>query len=168
MARLKPFLKKIARQVGKDYVLFPAIALWNAPRVLLGNFLANLIRNLWSYTVIFCGHFPDGVATYKEEDMGQETRGDWYIRQITGSANFEGGKLMHLMSGHLSHQIEHHLFPDMPAHRYTEVAPKVRAVCEKYGLPYNTGKLHKQYFGVLRKVFRLALPTRSKPVAAQA
>ncbi|HEX4842437.1 MAG TPA: acyl-CoA desaturase [Limnobacter sp.] len=166
--RLKAFLKKSGRQVFKDYVFFPAIALWNAPRVLLGNALANLIRNLWSYTVIFCGHFPEGVATYNEKDMGKETRGDWYIRQITGSANFEGSKLMHIMSGHLSHQIEHHLFPDMPAHRYVEVAPKVRAVCEKYGLPYNTGKLHKQYFGVLLKVFKLSLPAKRKLTTADA
>src|SRR5262249_43790934 len=137
--RLRPFLRKAARQVFKDYILFPVLALGNAPRVLVGNLAANLVRNLWSYAVIFCGHFPDGVRTYSVEETANETRGDWYVRQISASSNFEGGRLMHLLSGHLSHQIEHHLFPDLPAPRYAEIAPRVRALCARYGLPYNTG-----------------------------
>ncbi|MGH3520234.1 MAG: fatty acid desaturase family protein, partial [Haloechinothrix sp.] len=60
--------------------------------------------------------------------------------------------------GNLSHQIEHHLFPDIPARRYPEIAPEVRAICEKYGLPYNTGPLHKQLFSVAVKICKLALP----------
>nr|WP_278256350.1 fatty acid desaturase [Nocardioides convexus] len=48
------------------------------------------------------------------------------------------------MSGNLSHQIEHHLFPDLPARRYPEMAVEVREICQRYGLPYNTGSLGKQ------------------------
>jgi linoleoyl-CoA desaturase len=62
------------------------------------------------------------------------------------------------MTGNLSHQIEHHLFPDLPSNRYAEVAPKVRALCDKYDLPYNTGRLAKQTATVWKKIFRLALP----------
>ena len=29
----------------------------------------------------------------------------------------------------LSHQIEHHMFPDLPAARYPEMAPRVREIC---------------------------------------
>jgi linoleoyl-CoA desaturase len=163
--RFTPFLKKARRQILKDYVLFPALALWNWPRVLAGNFAANLIRNLWSYAIIFCGHFPDGTHTFTEEETRNETRGDWYLRQLAGSANIEGSRLMHIMSGHLSHQIEHHLFPDIPAHRYPEIAPKVRALCEKYGLEYNTDSLFRQYFSVIRSVFRYALPPRPAQAA---
>jgi fatty acid desaturase len=67
------------------------------------------------------------------------------------------------MSGNLSHQIEHHLFPDIPARRYPELAPEIKEICERYGLEYNTGRLSKQLFSVARKIVKLALPTRSKP-----
>jgi len=167
-ARSGPFLRKAARQLFKDYVFFPAIALGNAPRVLLGNLSANLTRNVWTNVIIFCGHFPDGARFYTEEETANETRGEWYIRQIEGSANIEGRRWFHILSGHLSHQIEHHLFPDLPAHRYPEIAPRVRAVCEKYGLRYNTGSFWRQYGSVLTGLVRRSLPTskRPQPVAA--
>ncbi|MGB0954966.1 MAG: fatty acid desaturase family protein [Panacagrimonas sp.] len=165
---MKPFYRKVRKQLFKDYVFFPVIALWNAPRVFAGNLVANLIRNIWSNVVIFCGHFPDGTRTFTLEETKNETRGDWYLRQMHGSANFEGSRLMHIMSGHLSHQIEHHLFPDLPAHRYPEIAPKVRAVCEKYGVPYNTGSLLKQYGTVLKNLFRFSLPTRQNTALSAA
>jgi len=128
--------------------------------VLAGNVTADVVRNLWSFTIIFCGHFPDGVAQFTEEETESETRGQWYLRQLLGSANLEGGKLFDVMTGNLSYQIEHHLFPDLPAHRYGEIAGEVRAICERYGLPYNSGSLQRQFGTVVRRIFRLALPTR--------
>jgi linoleoyl-CoA desaturase len=117
-------------------------------------------RNLWTYVIIFCGHFTEGVAIYREEDTRNETRGDWTLRLLSGSSNLEGGRLFHLMSGHLSHQIEHHLFPDMPAHRYPEVAPRIQALCRKYGFFYNTGSLFKQYLTVMKRNRTHTLPPR--------
>src|SRR6202000_855612 len=86
-------------------------------------------------------------------------------RQLLGSANFSGGRLMHIMSANLSFQIEHHLFPDLPAHRYAEIAPEVRAICEKYGLPYNTGSFLGQTASTWKRIIRLPLPSRRKPRA---
>jgi linoleoyl-CoA desaturase len=103
---------------------------------------------------------------FTEEETENETRGQWYVRQMMGSANITGGKLFHILSGNLSHQIEHHLFPDLPARRYPEIAGEVRALCEKYGLPYNTGPLRKQLGSVWGKIFKLALPTREKDYGA--
>ncbi len=150
--------RKGSRQALKDYVLFPLLAGPGFLPVLAGNATANVARNLWAFMIIFCGHFPDGVAVFTEEECENESRGHWYLRQLLGSANIEGGPLFHIMSGNLSHQIEHHLFPDLPAHRYAEIAEEVRALCEKHGLPYNTGPLGKQFGSVVRKLFRLALP----------
>ena len=110
--------------------------------------------------IIFCGHFPDGTQEFTEEETENETRGQWYFRQLLGSANLTGGKLFHLMSGNLSHQIEHHLFPDIPAHRYAEISAEVREICERYGIPYNAGPLTKQFGSVVRKIVKLALPER--------
>jgi linoleoyl-CoA desaturase len=152
--------RKGRRQVLKDYVMFPLLAGPGAPFVLTGNLTANLTRNLWSFMIIFCGHFPAGVEEFSEEEVENETRGGWYVRQMLGSANLTGGKLFHLLSGNLSHQIEHHLFPDIPAHRYAEIAVEVREICARYGLPYNAGPLHRQFGSVVKKIVRLALPGR--------
>ncbi|MFC5947665.1 fatty acid desaturase family protein [Pseudonocardia lutea] len=151
-------LRKIGKQAAKDYVLFPLLSGPSALSTLTANLTANLVRNVWSHAVIFCGHFPDGTETFEEERLDGETQGQWYIRQMLGSANLTGSKAMHLMTGNLSHQIEHHLFPDLPSNRYAEIAPKVRDICERYGLPYNAGPLPTQYAKVWRKILRLAFP----------
>ncbi len=152
--------KKFGGQTLKDYVLFPLLTGPSAPLTFAGNAVANLARNLWSFTIIFCGHFPEGVVTFTAEEAADESRGGWYLRQLLGSANIEGGSIFHVLSGNLSHQIEHHLFPDIPAHRYAEMAVEVREICERYGLPYNSGGLAQQFGSVVSKIFRLALPGR--------
>jgi fatty acid desaturase len=156
----KPIVRKVGKQVLKDYVLFPALTGPLFLSTLAGNAVANLVRNIWTFNIIFCGHFPAGVATFTEEECENESRGHWYYRQLLGSANITGGKLFHILSGNLSHQIEHHLFPDIPARRYPELSVEVKALCEKYGIDYNTGRLSRQLFSVARKICRLALPTR--------
>jgi len=164
-ALAKPFLKKTSKQIGKDYVLFPLLAGPAAPLVFAGNFTANVTRNVWAFSVIFCGHFPDGTETYPESVLENESRGEWYLRQVRGSANVEGPRWLHVLTGHLSHQIEHHLFPDMPAPRYAEISNEVRAICERYGVPYNTGTLPKQLGGAWRRILRLTLPNKSVTAA---
>jgi NADPH-dependent stearoyl-CoA 9-desaturase len=157
---LRSIWGKVRQQTLKDYVLFPFLTGPSAPLTLAGNATANLTRNIWAFTIIFCGHFPDGTQEFTEEETAEETRGQWYYRQLLGSANLTGGKLFHVLAGNLSFQIEHHLFPDIPAHRYAEISVEVREVCERYGIPYNTGPLHKQFGSVVRKIARLALPDR--------
>jgi NADPH-dependent stearoyl-CoA 9-desaturase len=153
-------IRKVTRQAMKDYVVFPVLSGPFAPLTLAGNVTANLVRNVWAFGIIFCGHFPAGVASFSEEETANESRGQWYLRQMLGSANITGSKLFHLMTGNLSHQIEHHLFPDLPARRYPQIAGDVRRVCERYGLRYNTGPLGKQLGSVARKIVKYALPDR--------
>jgi linoleoyl-CoA desaturase len=158
--------RKARRQLLKDYVLWPALAgPWFLP-VLLANASANLMRNLWSYAIIFCGHFPDGAHVFTEDQLAGETRARWYLRQILGSCNIAGGTLFHVLSGNLSHQIEHHLFPDLPSNRYAEAAVRVQAVCARFGVPYNRGSFARQLGTTLRTIFRLSLPTRARAQVA--
>jgi NADPH-dependent stearoyl-CoA 9-desaturase len=164
-AKVKGIARKAVRQVLKDYVLFPLLAGPNALAVLAGNAIANIVRNVWSFSVIFCGHFPDGTVTFPREVLENDSRGAWCYRQILGSANFEGSWLMHFMSGHLSHQIEHHLFPDIPAHRYPEMAAEVKAICARHGVRYNSASLGAQLWSVARKICRLALPSPATPTS---
>ncbi|GGM23825.1 MULTISPECIES: fatty acid desaturase family protein [Micromonospora] len=159
-ARVRAVGRKIRRQVLKDYVIHPLLSGPSFLTTLAATFTANLIRNLWSHSVIMCGHFPSGVQTFEKTSIEGETRGEWYLRQMLGSANISGSRLMHLMTGNLSFQIEHHLFPDLPSKRYQEIAPEVRALFDRYGLTYTTGPLPKQVASAWWKVIRLSLPNR--------
>jgi linoleoyl-CoA desaturase len=160
LGALKRVWKKIKPQVVKDYVAFPLLSGISAPTTLLANLTASVTRNVWTHTIIFCGHFPDEVVYFTEDDIVDESHGQWYLRQLQGSANIEGSPLFHIMTGNLSHQIEHHLFPDMPSNRYAEVAPQVRALCLEYGLPYTTGRLTRQNAQVWRTLAALSVPDR--------
>ncbi|HWE55050.1 MAG TPA: acyl-CoA desaturase [Acidimicrobiales bacterium] len=155
---LRGGLHKTARQLVKDYVIWPlATGPISAGPTAAANLTANIVRNVWAFTIIFCGHFPDGTYEFSIEETEGESRGHWYFRQLLGSANITGSPLFHLMSGNLSHQIEHHLFTDLPAARYPKIAPQVQEICERYGLPYNSGPLRRQFGSVVRKICRLAL-----------
>jgi NADPH-dependent stearoyl-CoA 9-desaturase len=168
LGMLKQIGRKVGRQALKDYVVFPLLAGPGAPFTLAGNLSANVIRNIWSFSIIFCGHFPAGVQEFSREDQENETKGEWYLRQMLGSANITGGPLFHIMSGNLSFQIEHHLFPDIPARRYAAISEEVQAICERYGLPYNAGPLHKQLGSVFVKLAKLSLPGRKSATPAEA
>ncbi|HEX4842914.1 MAG TPA: acyl-CoA desaturase [Limnobacter sp.] len=176
-----PMLKrigwKVRHQLLKDYVLWPALgfvvtipfsvvfelpvlemAAWGFAWTFLANAVGNLIRNIWSNVIIFCGHFPEGVHHFTKAEVEGETRAHWYVRQLLGSCNITGGKLFHLLSGNLSHQIEHHLFPDIPSNRYAEMAPRVQALAARYGLPYNKASFTRQFGTTTWKIWRLSLP----------
>src|SRR4051812_12577325 len=156
----KAVLTKIRRQVTKDYVVHPALSIMTGSflSTLLANLTANTVRNLWSHSVIMCGHFPEGVQTFEKRSIEGETKPEWYIRQMLGSANISGPKLMHIMTGNLSHQIEHHLFPDLPSNRYAEIAPQVKELFERYDLDYCARPLPQQVYSAWHKVVRLSLP----------
>jgi len=135
-------------------------------RTAAANATANVVRNIWAYAIIFCGHFPDQTHTYTQEETEDESRGAWYVRQLAGAANIEGSPLFHVASGNLGYQVEHHLFPDMPSTRYAEIAPRVKQICEEYELPYNSGPFMQQLGMVQRTILRLAFPggePRPKP-----
>jgi fatty acid desaturase len=166
MAELKAIGVKARQQIVKDYIAFPLLSGRAFKSTLAANFTANIVRNVWAYSIIFCGHFPDQTYTFSQREVENETRGGWYVRQLLGSANIDGSPLFHLLAGNLSFQVEHHLYPDMPSSRYAEIAPRVRDICHRYELPYNTGPLRKQLGTVHRTILRLAFPggkPRRKP-----
>ncbi|UMB68398.1 fatty acid desaturase family protein [Mycobacterium paraterrae] len=162
--RVDEFLAKAGGQVFKDYVAFPALTSmspWASFKsTLKANIVANIIRNVWANAIIFCGHFPDGAEKFTKTDMLGESKGQWYLRQMLGSANINAGPVMRFMSGSLSHQIEHHLFPDLPSNRYEEIAVRVRQICDKYDLPYTTGPFLVQYGKTWRTIAKLSLPDK--------
>jgi linoleoyl-CoA desaturase len=164
---LRGMARKARSQIVKDYVAYPALSGRRGFKsTLKANFTANVIRNVWAYAIIFCGHFPDQTYTFSQEEVADESKGGWYVRQLLGAANIDGSPLFHVVSGNLGYQVEHHLYPDMPSTRYAEIAPRVREICERYELPYNTGPFLKQLATVQRTILRLAFPggrPRPKP-----
>jgi len=151
-------LGKIGTQARRDYLLHPLLSGPSFLPTMGANAVANIVRNVWTHSVIMCGHFPEGVETFAKASIEGETRGEWYLRQMLGSANISGSKALHLMTGNLSHQIEHHLFPDLPSNRYAEIAPQIQDLCQRYGLTYTTGSLPAQVFSAWKQVVTLALP----------
>jgi linoleoyl-CoA desaturase len=67
---------------------------------------------------------------------------------------------MRFMTGNLSYQIEHHLYPDLPSNRLVEISVRVREVCNKYDLPYTTGSFLVQYGKTWRTIAKLSLPNK--------
>ena len=157
-AEARVVLAKIRTQATRDYVVHPLLSGPSFVPTVAANATANVVRNVWTHSVIMCGHFPEGVETFSKTSIEGETRGEWYLRQMLGSANISGGKLLHIMSGNLSFQIEHHLFPDLPSNRYQEIAPQVQELFERYGLTYTSGPMVKQVASAWKKVVRLSLP----------
>lgn len=168
VVRFKELSTKVSRQLAKDFVVHPALTAlspWNSGRPGFGstvkaNLAANVIRNLWTNAVIFCGHFPDGAEKFTPTDMAGEGKGQWYLRQMLGSANIDAGPVLAFMTGNLSYQIEHHLYPDLPSRRLAEISVRVRQICEKYDLPYTSGPLPVQYAKTWRTIAKLSLPDR--------
>ncbi len=162
--RARVFAAKAGAQLVKDYVAWPAVTSLSPGATYrstaTANVVANVIRNVWSNAVIFCGHFPDGAEKFTKTDMVGESKGQWYLRQMLGSANFTGGWLLRFMSGNLCYQIEHHLYPDLPSSRLHEISKRVQDVCDKYDLPYTTGPFLVQYGKTWRTIAKLSLPDK--------
>ncbi|WP_197380569.1 fatty acid desaturase family protein [Mycolicibacterium mengxianglii] len=164
LVRVREFATKAGTQVVKDYIAYPALTSLSPKATfkstMRANAVANVIRNVWSNAVIFCGHFPDGAEKFTKTDMVGESKGQWYLRQMLGSANFENGPALRFMSGNLCYQIEHHLYPDLPSNRLHEISIRVKEICDKYDLPYTTGSFAVQYGKTWRTIAKLSLPNK--------
>jgi fatty acid desaturase len=164
VVQIREFVAKACRQMVKDYLAFPALTSLSPAgsftATLKATVVANVIRNVWANAVIFCGHFPDGAEKFTQTDMAGETTGQWYLRQMLGSANFDAGPALRFISGHLCYQIEHHLYPDLPSNRLADISVRVRDICDAYDLPYTTGSFLRQYAKAWRTTAKLSLPNR--------
>ena len=58
--------------------------------------LANLIRNVWALRDHLLRPLPRPDVHLQPEEVENETRGGWYVRQLIGAANIEGSPLFHV------------------------------------------------------------------------
>ena len=129
----RSFLGKWLRYYGREYVFFPLLAGPFFPKVLIANALAELGRDVYAAAIIYCGHVgADDFPT----DYSPATRAHWYEMQVQAARDVRVPGWVSILCGGLDYQIEHHLFPRLPPNRLREIAPRVRALCEKYGVEY--------------------------------
>jgi linoleoyl-CoA desaturase len=150
----KKSLRKWVPYYLKNYVFFPLLAgpfFW---KVLLGNWLAETMRDIYSAATIYCGHVGDDVASYPVGTKAHG-RGHWYAMQIAATTTYEVSRPVSILCGGLDRQIEHHLFPTLPPQRLREVAPEVRAICERHGIEYKTDTWGRTLKKALAHVGRL-------------
>ncbi|MDF2693128.1 MAG: putative LINOLEOYL-CoA [Labilithrix sp.] len=171
-------LRKWIPYYAYEYLLFPVLAGPFWWKVLLGNWLSEMLRDVYSAATIFCGHVGHDVAAYPEGDLdaarsGRDPlegrspsnkkaagRGAWYARQVEASNDFEVSRPLSVLCGGLDRQIEHHLFPKLAPERLREIAPLVRHACEEHGVRYNTAS----WPATLKKAFaHIAALSREAP-----
>lgn len=144
------FTRKAVPTTVYNYGLFGLLA---GPKrfgqVTLGMMSAELLRNIFTGLTFYTGHMVEGAEHY---DTPPKNRAEWYIQQIEGTGNVRADRLVSMLMGHLNYQIEHHLFPKLPPNRLEEVAPRVEALCHKYGVRYNTGSFKEQLLSVFKRV----------------
>jgi linoleoyl-CoA desaturase len=156
-------LRKLVPYYGKNYVFYPLLAGPFFPKVLLGNWLAESMRDMYSAATIFCGHVGPETAAY-EAKTKPRSRGEWYVMQVESANNFEVSQPLSILCGALNRQIEHHLFPNLPPNRLRQISPEVRAICERYGVRYQTDSWPRTLKGVMGQLTRLSFKkTRSIP-----
>jgi fatty acid desaturase len=147
-------LRKYVPYYLKNYVFFPLLAGPMFWKVLLGNWMAETMRDLYSAATIYCGHVGGDVAAFPEGTRAHG-RGEWYAMQCEATNNFEVSLPVSILCGGLDRQIEHHLFPRLPPNRLREIAPEVRAACEAHGVPYRTaswGATLRKALGYVRQL----------------
>jgi linoleoyl-CoA desaturase len=141
----------------KNYLFFPALAGPMFWKVLLGNYLAETLRDIYTAATIFCGHIGEDVATFSEGTRAR-SKGAWYQMEIEASQNYEVPHVLSVLCGGLDCQIEHHLFPRLTPRRLRQIAPEVREICEAHNVRYQTGSWPRVLGRALRRVSQLARP----------
>ncbi len=105
-----------------------------AANAFTNSLVAEVLTNIHTFFVVGPNHTGDDLWRFSTRPASQ---GESEVRQVLGSVNYATGTdtidFAHLW---LNYQIEHHLFPDLPMLKYQEAQPKVKALCEKYGIPY--------------------------------
>uniref|UniRef100_A0A1A8JB38 acyl-CoA (8-3)-desaturase n=1 Tax=Nothobranchius kuhntae TaxID=321403 RepID=A0A1A8JB38_NOTKU len=104
----------------------------------------RFLESHWFVWVTQMNHLP--------MEIEYERRQDWLTTQLLSTCNIEQSFFNDWFSGHLNFQIEHHLFPRMPRHNYHLVAPRVKELCEKHGVPYGMKTLWRGMVDVVRSL----------------
>lgn len=112
-------------------------------------FLAELVANVHGFMVTTFNHTGEDIYCFSSGCRVNSPT--FYLRAVIGSVNCHtGGFLNDFLHGYLNYQIEHHLWPDLSMLSYAKAQPKVKAICEKHGVPYVQENIFARMVKVLR------------------
>ena len=115
--------------------LIPGVGPTIAVHALVNLLLAELLTNVHAFITIVTNHAGEDMYTFN--DAVKPKTGSFYVRQIIGSVNYSAGTdPIDFSHGWLNYQIEHHVWPDLSMLQYQRGAPRLKAICEKHGVPY--------------------------------
>jgi NADPH-dependent stearoyl-CoA 9-desaturase len=154
----KRAFRKIVPVFFKEYVFFPALAGPFFFKVVLGNWLSDRMRDLYSAATIYCGHVGEDVASYAPGTRARG-RGEWYAMQVEASNNFTVPWPFNILCGGLEHQIEHHLFPKLPPQRLRQIAPEIAVACREHGVDYRSESWGRTLWKAVKHVAALSRPS---------
>ncbi len=113
-----------------------------------GRAAAFLAVQLGAFGILLGGAFaPNHIGM---PIVPAAARPDFLRRQVLMSRNVRGGPLVGFFMGGLQHQIEHHLFPNMPRPALRRAQPLVRAHCARHEISYEETSLAQAYLRVAR------------------
>ncbi len=154
-------IERVLKKLAKNYLLYPLMAGPMFAKVAAGNFMAEAISNAHTILMLAIEHHSEDIPLI--EMATNETRGDFYLRQIIASQNYElPGWYEDLFTGAVNIHIEHHLFPDLPFNRLKEMAPEVEAICNKYNVPYRKANVFEAIGHLLELALKKSLPTKKE------
>ena len=121
-----------------QFVIFPALYLpagpWGVFSAFTNSLMAEILSNFHTFLVVGPNHTGDDIFRF---DHGPRNLAERMLHQVIGSVNYRtGGNLNDFLHFWLNYQIEHHIWPDLPMLKYQQYQPRVKALCEKYGIPY--------------------------------
>ena len=160
--RFQQALRKYIPYYVKNYFVFPVFAGAFFWKILLGNALAELVRDVYSALTFVCGHIGEEQKSWPVGTR-PSGRGEWYAMQIEATKNFEVSLPVSLLCGGVDRHIEHHLFPRLPPNRLRQIAPEVRSICEKHGFCYHTDTWGKTLLKAFHQLAVLGRGTTTAP-----
>lgn len=138
----KDIYKTIMALAKEEFVKQPLKGGLNAPRVLAGNSLSFFFAELISGVLGRSTHVRDDTTCLHINEFDPNDKAHFYIVSVLNAGNFNLKNKNEYIGGFDKH-IEHHLFPFLSSRMLEKASPRVKALCEKYDLPYHEGDVWK-------------------------
>lgn len=166
-----PFFMARFVLVPAPLLLVPGVGPTLFGHAMVNMILADILTNIHGFVTIVTNHAGEDLYTF--DDAVKPKTPSFYVRQIVGSANYAlGTDLIDFSHGFLNYQIEHHVFPDLSMLQYQKAAPKLKAICAKYGVPYIEEsvftRLYKTVLIMIGKTTMRRFPTQYEPTKDKA
>jgi fatty acid desaturase len=123
------------------YLYVPLLGLGHT---IIYYFSMRCIESHWFTWVAQSNHIP--------MDIQRDQELPWLKLQLHATCNVTKSFFNDWFTGHLNFQIEHHLFPTMPRHNLYKIAPLVKSLCERHGVPYVVKPLSTAFADIVRSL----------------